>query len=63
MANAWQKGAKKRQLVIQQAEATASDMMMVAEEMKKLPPGQLKKFLTPEILEILGKYGISMESH
>ena len=60
MENAWQKGAKKRQLVIQQAEATASDMMMVAEEMKKLPPGQLKKFLTPEILGILAKYGIEV---
>lgn len=60
MANAWQKWAKKRQLVIQQTEATASDMIAVAEEIKKLPPGQLKKFLTPEILEILGKYGISV---
>ena len=61
MANAWQKGAKKRKLVIQQTEATASDMMAVVEEMKKLPPGQLKKFLTPEILEILAKYGIEVE--
>lgn len=60
MANAWQKGAKKRKLVIQQTEATASDMMAVVEEMKKLPPGQLKKFLTPEILEILAKYGIEV---
>lgn len=60
MANAWQKGAKKRQLVIQQTDATASDMIVVAEKMKKLPPGQLKKLLTPEILEILGKYGISV---
>lgn len=61
MANAWQKGAKKRQLVIQQTEATASDMMVVAKEMKKLPPGQLKKFLTPEILGILKRYGIEVE--
>lgn len=60
MANAWQKGAKKRKLVIQQTEATASDMMAVVEEMKKLPPGQLKKFLTPEILGILAKYGIEV---
>lgn len=62
MANAWQKGAKKRKLVIQQTEATASDMLAIVEKMKQLPPGQLKKFLTPEILEILGKYGISIES-
>ena len=61
MANAWQKGAKKRKLVIQQTEATASDMMVIVEEMKKLPPGQLKKFLTPEILEILKRYGIEVE--
>lgn len=61
MANAWQKGAKKRKLVIQQTEATASDMMAVVEEMKRLPPGQLKKFLTPEILEILKRYGIEVE--
>lgn len=61
MANAWQKGAKKRQLVIQQTSATASDMIAVAEEIKKLPPGQLKKLLTPEVLAILKKYGVEVK--
>ncbi len=44
-----------------QNEEQAADMRLIAEELAKLPPGQLKKFLTPEILGILAKYGIEVE--
>ena len=44
-----------------QNEEQAADMREIAQELAKLPPGQLKKFLTPEILGILAKYGIEVE--
>jgi len=34
----------------------AQDMRVVAAELLKLPPGQLKKVLTPEVIAILDKY-------
>ena len=44
------------------AEASkAQDMEIVAAELLKLPPGQLKKILTPEVIEILDKYLIGTE--
>ncbi len=35
----------------------ASDLDVLVAEMMKLPPGQLKKVLTEEVLAVLGKYG------
>lgn len=35
----------------------ASDMDVLVAELLKLPPGQLKKVLTPEVLAVLEKYG------
>lgn len=43
-----------------QNEEQADDMRVVAEELAKLPPGQLKKVLTQRVLEILAKYGIEV---
>ena len=43
-----------------QNEERASDMLAIAEELAKLPPGQLKKVLTKRVLEILAKYGIEV---
>lgn len=39
----------------------ASDLDILVNEMMKLPPGQLKKVLTDEVLEVLAKYGINLE--
>ena len=36
----------------------ASDLEIMISELGKLPPGQLKKVLTEEVLGILQKYGI-----
>lgn len=35
----------------------ASDMDIIAAELLKLPPGQLKKVLTDPVLKVLAKYG------
>lgn len=53
----WRNGAKKRLLEIQAAEGAAKDMREIAAVFAKLPPGQLKKVLTEDILAILEKYG------
>lgn len=36
----------------------AVDLMIIVNELKKLPPGQLKKVLTAEVIAVLEKYGI-----
>lgn len=36
----------------------AKDLEVILDEIKKLPPGQLKKLMTPEIIAILEKYGL-----
>lgn len=54
----WSNGAKKRLVEIQEAEGAAADMQTIAAAMAKLPPGQLKKVLTKEIISILAKYGV-----
>ena len=36
----------------------AKDLEVMISELRKLPPGQLKKVLTEEVLEILEKYGL-----
>ena len=54
----WSNGAKKRLVEIQAAEGAAADMQAIAAAMSKLPPGQLKKVLTQDIVDILAKYGV-----
>lgn len=39
----------------------ASDLDVLVAEMLKLPPGQLKKVLTEEVLAVLEKYGYTEE--
>ena len=36
----------------------ADDLDIIVAEIMKLPPGQLKKVLTDEIIAILAKYGV-----
>lgn len=54
----WSNGAKKRLVEIQEAEGAAADMQTIAAAIGKLPPGQLKKVLTQDIIDILAKYGV-----
>ena len=35
----------------------APDLDIIISEIMKLPPGQLKKILTDEVMEVLKKYG------
>lgn len=56
--NKWTKAAKARLTQIQAAEGAAADMQTVAAAMAQLPPGQLKKILTADIIAILEKYGV-----
>lgn len=41
--------------------ACAADMRTIAAALAKLPPGQLKKVLTDDIIAILAKYGVVIE--
>ena len=57
----WSNGAKRRLTEIQAAEDGAADMRTIAEAFTKLPPGQLKKVLTDDIITILAKYGVVIQ--
>lgn len=56
----WSNGAKKRLVEIRAAEDGEQDMRTIAASIAKLPPGQLKKILTDDIISILGKYGVAI---
>ena len=53
-------GAKTRLVEIRAAEDGEQDMRAIAASIAKLPPGQLKKILTEDILAILAKYGVML---
>ena len=57
----WRNGAKKRLAEIQADESAAADMRAIAEAFAQLPPGQLKKVLTQDIIDILTHYGVVIE--
>ena len=38
----------------------AADLQIIIDQFKKLPPGQLKKVLTDEVLAVLAKYGVEV---
>lgn len=42
-------------------EKKAADMKILADALKRLPYGQLKKVMTKEVMEVLAKYGITEE--
>ena len=54
----WSNGAKKRLVEIRAAEDGEQDMRTIAAALAKLPPGQLKKVLTEDIIAMLAKYGV-----
>ena len=57
----WSNGARKRLVEIRAAQDGEQDMRAMAAAIGKLPPGQLKKVLTEEIVAILAKYGVVTE--
>lgn len=57
----WSNGAKRRLVEIRAAEDGEQDMRTMAAAFDKLPPGQLKKVLTEDIIAILEKYGVVIE--
>ena len=56
---------RKRIIAYNQAVAAdasaAADMRAIAAAFAKLPLGQLKKVVTQDIMDILGKYGVVIE--
>ena len=57
----WSNGAKKRLVEIRVAENGEQDMRTIAAAFAQLPPGQLKKVLTQDIIDILNKYGVVLK--
>ena len=53
----WSNGAKKRKAALDEREAVATDMEVLVAAIAQLPPGQLKKVLTDDVLAVLAKYG------
>lgn len=53
----WEIAAIKRKMEIDAADEKANDLDIIVYEIMKLPYGQLKKVLTPEVMEVLKKYG------
>ena len=39
----------------------AADLDIIVAQIMKLPPGQLKKVLTDEVLAVLAKYGVTLD--
>ena len=59
--NKWTNAAKVRLAEIQRSEETAADMLTVAAALALLPPGQLKKSLSEDVVAVLAKYGVVIE--
>lgn len=38
----------------------ANDLMIIVGQLSELPPGQLKKVLTEDVLAVLAKYGLEI---
>lgn len=55
---------RKRIIAYNQAVAAdasaAADMRTIAAAMAQLPPGQLKKVLTDDVIDVLKKYGVEL---
>lgn len=56
--NKWSMAAGKRREVLDGQKRKAGDLDVIVEAMAKLPPGQLKKVLTEDVIAVLEKYGV-----
>ena len=59
MANPWKKRAFEYNRKLAEEREAAADMQTIAQKLKQLPPGQLKKILDDDVLAILARYGVS----
>ena len=58
--NKWTNGAKKRREVIDGQKVKSDDLDVIVTAMAQLPPGQLKKVLSDEVIAVLEKYGVTV---
>ena len=56
--NKWVNGAKKRKAVLDGQKVKSDDLDGIVTAMAQLPPGQLKKVLSDEVIAVLEKYGV-----
>ena len=56
----WTKAAKKLKEHLAGREEKATDMEILVSQIAMLPPGQLKKLLSDDVVAILKKYGIQL---
>ena len=59
--NKWTNGAKKRRVVIDGQKAKSDELDVIVTAMAQLPPGQLKKVLSEDVVAVLEKYGAAVE--
>ena len=57
MGNPWKKRVLAYNRTAAERAEKAGDMDVIAAALIKLPPGQLKKVLTDDVLAVLAKYG------
>ena len=56
--NKWVNGAKKRKAVLDGQKVKSDDLDVIVTAVAQLPPGQLKKVLSEDVLAVLEKYGV-----
>lgn len=56
--NKWSMAARKRREVIDGQKVKSDDLDVIVTAMAQLPPGQLKKVLSDEVIAVLEKYGV-----
>lgn len=56
--NKWCTAARKRREALDGQKRKDGDLDVLVEAMAKLPPGQLKKVLTEDVIAVLAKYGV-----
>jgi hypothetical protein len=52
------KSGQRDQKRLDEREAKATDMELLIDKIMELPPGQLKKILSDDVMTILEKYGV-----
>ena len=60
MGNPWKQRAFEYNRKLAEEREAAADMQAIAEKLAQLPPGQIKKILSEDVLAILRKYGVNM---
>ena len=56
--NKWVNGAKKRKAVLDGQKVKSDDLDVIVTAVAQLPPGQLKKVLSEDVIAVLEKYGV-----